>query len=128
MYFEQVPAGAEVTLPFGPIEDLRLSYTILDQSEEDRGIISRSNAQSETTRMDIQNIGQNDWKVEVIAAVPYAVQEDLEIEWAASPVPDLRDMDDKRGVLQWNTDVAAGATAQIKIDVDMQWPEGMVLR
>lgn len=128
MYFEQVPAGAEVTLPFGPIEDLRLSYTILDQSEGDRGIISRSNAQSETTRMDIQNIGQNDWKVEVIAAVPYAVQEDLEIEWAASPVPDLRDMDDKRGVLQWNTDVAAGATAQIKIDVDMQWPEGMVLR
>lgn len=128
VYFEPVPAGAEVTLPFGPIEDLRLNYVVLDQSEEDRGIISRSNAQSETTRMDIQNIGPKDWEVEVVTAVPYAVQEDLEIKWAASPTPDVRDVDDKRGVLQWNTDIAAGTTAEIKIDVDMQWPDGMLLR
>lgn len=127
-YFEQIPAGAEAELPFGPIEDLRLSYTVLDQSEGDRGIINKSNARSEMARMDIENIGNQTWQVEVQAAVPYAVQEDLEIDWSASPPPDSRNINDKRGVLQWDSTVPAGTTTQITLRTDLKWPEGKVLR
>lgn len=127
-YFNQLPAGAEIELPFGPIEDLRLSYTILDQSEGDRGIISRSNARTETARLDIQNIGAKPWEVEVLAAVPYAIQEDLEIDWTATPTPNARNIDDKRGVMQWDISVAAGETAEIKLETQMKWPDGKVLR
>jgi uncharacterized protein (TIGR02231 family) len=127
-YFEHVPAGAEIELPFGPIEDLRLEYTVLEQSEGDRGIISRSNARTETARMDIQNIGNDGWEVEVIAAVPYAVQEDLKIEWRASPAPASTNIDDKRGVLLWNSEIPAGKSAEIEIETTIEWPDGKVLR
>jgi uncharacterized protein (TIGR02231 family) len=126
--FDQIPAGAKAELPFGPIEDLRLSDTILDQSEGDRGIISRSNGKSEITRLDIQNIGAKDWQVEVLSAVPYTSQEDLEIDWSAVPAPDQINVDDQRGILQWRIDVAAGRTESINIKEDLNWPSDKVLR
>lgn len=123
-----IPAGDEAELPFGPIEDLRLSYTVLDQSEGDRGIISRSNAKTDRTRMDIQNIGTDDWKVEVRAAVPYTAQEDLQIDWSANPTPDQINIDDRRGILQWDLDVGAGATTSVTIEENLRWPEDKILR
>lgn len=123
-----IPAGDEAELPFGPIEDLRLSYTVLDQSEGDRGIISRSNAKTDRTRMDIQNIGTDDWQVEVRAAVPYTAQEDLQIDWSANPAPDQINIDDRRGILQWDLDVAAGATTSVTIEENLRWPEDKILR
>ncbi|APE44888.1 hypothetical protein BOO69_16855 [Sulfitobacter alexandrii] len=126
--FPQVPAGAEGDVPFGPIDDLQLSYTILDQSEGDRGIISRSNAQRQRVRMDVENLGTRDWTVEVQAAVPYTIQDDLSIQWTATPQPDERNVEDLRGVLQWNIDVPAGETREIEIQQELNWPDGMVLR
>ncbi len=127
-HFDQVPAGAETDLPFGPIEALRLSRTVLDENNGDRGFITRTNAQTEKARLNVENIGTIDWQVEVIDNVPYAVDEDLDISWAASPTPDVTDLDDKRGVLQWNIDALAGATTSIKVNQDLQWPDDKVLR
>lgn len=126
--FPQVPAGGEGDVPFGPIEDLQLTYTILNQSEGDRGIISRSNAQRQRVRVDIENLGTTNWEVEVQAAVPYTIQDDLVIQWSATPEPDETNVEDQRGVLQWNIDVAAGETSEIEIQQELNWPDGMVLR
>lgn len=126
--FQQIPAGGEAELPFGPIEDLRLTYTVLDENEGDRGIIRRSNERTQAMRMDIQNIGATEWDVEVQAAVPYATQEDLEITWNATPAPSSQNINDKRGVLQWLTSVPAGTTAEILVETELKWPEGKVVR
>ncbi|MGC1496231.1 MAG: DUF4139 domain-containing protein [Sulfitobacter sp.] len=126
--FAQVPAGAEADLPFGPIEALRLSRTILDENNGDRGFISRTNAQTEQARLNVENIGAVDWQVEVIDNIPYTIDEYLEITWTASPEPDVIDVDDKRGVLQWNVTAPAGMTTSIKVDHDLQWPTDKVLR
>ncbi|MGC1505194.1 MAG: mucoidy inhibitor MuiA family protein [Sulfitobacter sp.] len=123
-----IPAGDDAELPFGPIEDLRLSYTVLDQTEGDRGIISRSNAKTDRTRMDIENIGKEAWQVEVQAAVPYTAQEDLQIDWSANPAPDHINIDDRRGILQWDLNVAAGATTSVTIKENLRWPEDKILR
>lgn len=126
--FEQVPTGAEADLPFGPIEALRLSRTVLDENNGDRGFISRTNAQTEQARLNVENISVVDWQVEVVDTVPYTIDEDLEITWTASPNPDVTDVDDKRGVLQWNVTSPAGMTTSIKVDHDLQWPTDKVLR
>lgn len=126
--FGMIPAGGEAELPFGPIEDLRLTYTILDQTEGDRGIINRSNAKTDSTRMDIQNIGTEDWQIEVQAAVPYTAQEDLQIEWSGNPAPNQTNLDDRRGILQWDLNVAAGATTSITVEENLRWPEDKILR
>lgn len=127
-WFEQVPAGAEAELAFGPIEALRLSYRVLDEMEGDRGLINRSNEKTEAVRMDVENLGAEDWQVQVRAAVPYAVQEDLEVSWQAEPMPTQENLEDRRGVLQWDLAVPAGTTRSIALDTRLEWPEGKVLR
>jgi uncharacterized protein (TIGR02231 family) len=126
--FDAVPAGGDIVQSFGPIEDLRLSYAVLDRSAGERGVISRSNAQTQEIRLGVENLGQQVWDVELRDAIPYSEQDDLVIDWNAQPRADLTNVDDQRGLAQWNFSVAAGATQQVLIGQTVKWPDGMVLR
>jgi uncharacterized protein (TIGR02231 family) len=125
-YFAAAPAGGDIVQAFGPIEDLRLTRTVLDRSEGDRGLISRTNAQTQEVRISIENIGSKSWDVELLDAVPYSEQDDLEIEWNAAPKPDVIDVDS--GLVQWNLAVEASETQEIKVEQIINWPDGKLLR
>ena len=126
--FAAVPAGGEFVQAFGPLEDIRLSYALLNRSEGDRGFISRSNAQTQDVRMTLENLGAEAWDVEVMAAVPYSEQDDLVIEWAAKPAATAKDVDARRGLTQWDLSLAANASQEITIEQVVRWPDGKVLR
>ncbi len=127
-YFAQVPAGGDIVQAFGPIEDLRLTHTVLDRSTGDRGLINRSNARKEAVRLEVENLGARDWTVELRGTVPYSEQEDLTIDWSAQPRADVVNVDDRRGLLQWDLTLAPGARQEVMIEQDIRWPEGKVLR
>ncbi|MEP5031740.1 MAG: mucoidy inhibitor MuiA family protein, partial [Marinomonas sp.] len=127
-HFNAVPAGGDLTQAFGPIEDLRLTHVIVDRSEGDRGLISRSNAQTQDIRMNIENLGTQNWNVELLEALPYGEQDDLIIEWVAQPRADVIDVEDRRGLVQWNFDVAPHATQNVTVEQSIRWPDGTVLR
>ena len=127
-YFAAVPAGGNIVQAFGPIENLRLAYSLLDRSEGDRGLITRSNTQTQETRMAIENLGSKSWDLEVMDAVPYGEQDDLKIEWTAQPKPDLTDVDDRRGLAQWNLSIGPNETIEITTEQLIRWPEGKILR
>jgi len=126
--FAAVPAGGEMMQAFGPLEDIRLSYAVLDRSEGDRGLISRSNAQTQDVRITIENLGTKTWDIEVMEAMPYSEQDDLVIEWAAKPAATVTDVDDRRGLIQWNVSLAAKETQVIAVEQLIRWPDGKVLR
>ncbi|UWR22276.1 DUF4139 domain-containing protein [Sulfitobacter sp. S190] len=126
-WFPEIPAGERATKSFGPIETLRLERTVLDRNAGDRGIINRSNAQSLAVRLDVTNLGKENWDVEVMESVPYSEQEDLVIDWTADPRPDQINVDDRQGVLQWDLSVSAQSDVQITVEQDIRWPEGQVL-
>ncbi|MEP5633254.1 MAG: DUF4139 domain-containing protein [Tateyamaria sp.] len=125
---ETLPPNAEADIFFGPIEGLRLKRTVLDRNEGDRGIITRSNEETEAVRIEIENLTGRAWDVSVRDAVPFSEQEDLEIEWQASPAPEITAVDDKRGILEWQFDMTPGQKQTISLQTTLEWPEGMVLR
>ncbi|WP_299721991.1 DUF4139 domain-containing protein [uncultured Tateyamaria sp.] len=125
---ETLPPNADADIFFGPIEGLRLTRTVLDRNEGDRGIISRSNEETEAVRIDIENITGQTWDVTVQDAVPYSEQEDLVINWDATPAPDVTAVDDQRGILEWQFALPAGQTQTITLETRLRWPDGMVLR
>lgn len=126
--FDQIVPGAETEIGFGPIHGLRLSRTILDRNEGDRGIISRSNQNTQTVRIDVENLTDRAWPVTLIDRVPFTEQEDLNIDWSTTPRPDATNYKDQRGILRWDLDVAAGSTQSVTLDTTITWPEGMELR
>ncbi|ASM73784.1 MULTISPECIES: DUF4139 domain-containing protein [Roseobacteraceae] len=126
--FDPVAPGEEVDIAFGPIETLRLNRVRLNRNEGDRGIISRSSEIAETTRIDVENTGTMPWRVELFDRVPVTQQEDLNIDWASQPAPTVTDHDDRKGILMWDMNLAPGDESNVTLNVDMNWPEGKVLR
>ncbi|MCQ0093901.1 DUF4139 domain-containing protein [Roseovarius sp. M141] len=122
-----IAAGAEAELSFGPIDGLRLTRTVLDREEGDRGLIRKSSDLTETAKIEIENLTDEAWSLRVLDRVPYSEQEDLQIDWQSDPRPTEENLEGQRGILAWDFDLAPGASRTITLEHDMQWPEGKIL-
>ncbi|PYF09718.1 uncharacterized protein (TIGR02231 family) [Rhodobacter viridis] len=123
-----IAAGDKLHLGYGAIDGLRLKRVIPQANEGDRGLITKSNERTETAQITIENLTDKAWSLRVIDRVPYAEQEDLQITHTATPAETTADYDDKRGVLAWDLDLAAGAKQVITLDTTMRWPADQVLQ
>lgn len=123
-----IAAGDKADVSFGPIEGLRLTRLVRDRNEGDRGILTKSNEQTETVEITVENLTGEAWPLRLIDRVPVSEQEDLEITWSADPIPAERDIDGERGILAWTFDLPAGETQSITLKTRMTWPEGKVLQ
>jgi uncharacterized protein (TIGR02231 family) len=125
---DMIAAGAETDLSFGPINGLVVSRATLDRNEGDRGVITRSNLESERAELKIENLTDRAWDLRVFDLVPYSEQEDLVIEWSADPRPSHVDYENQRGILMWDIPIAARETQVIRLDQSLRWPADKVLR
>mgnify|MGYP000397998414 CR=1 FL=1 len=120
-------AGDDITLPFGPIEGIRLEHIVADNETGDRGIISTTNTREQDTSFRVTNLTGEAQKIRAFYPLTYSEQEDLEVEVTATPRPDEVNHDDKRGLSVWDLDVAAGTTKEVTINTSLSWPEGYQL-
>lgn len=127
-YLPTIARGEEVEVPFGALEGMKLSRVVKDRSEGDRGVISKSNEAETQVVLKIENLTGLAWPLEVLERVSVSEQEDLDVTWAATPVPSEERFEERRGVLAWRFDLDAGDTQEISITETLRWPEGMVLR
>ncbi|MEP4195089.1 MAG: DUF4139 domain-containing protein [Aliishimia sp.] len=125
---EAIEVGQEAEIGFGPIEGIQLTRRVLKRDSGDRGIISRSNEQTEEIEITAKNLTDRTWQVELRDRVPYSEQEDLEITFRTSPEPDVTGVEDRRGILQWNLEMTPGNEATISTSHRITWPEGQTLR
>ncbi|MDX1779963.1 MAG: DUF4139 domain-containing protein [Thalassovita sp.] len=123
----KVAVDAETRLPFGPIEGMRISRRVT-RNEGDTGILNKSNEETETVRIEVENLTGRSWPLRVVDRVPYSEQEDLVITWQARPTPSVKDLDGKTGVLAWNFDIAPSQSRRIELSQRLQWPQDQVLR
>ncbi len=120
-------ASEEGEIGFGPIEGLQIRRDTLDQSEGGRGLISRSNQQVQKVEIEIENLTDQTWPLQLRDRVPYSEQEDLQITWTATPQPSEENLDKRRGILAWDLEIAPGESRKIELETTLSWPEGMEL-
>ncbi|APG45592.1 DUF4139 domain-containing protein [Phaeobacter porticola] len=126
--FPGLAPGTETNIGFGPIKGLTLRRDVLDQSEGEQGLISRSTEQVSRFEIEIENLTNQAWPLRVLDRVPYSQQEALEITWAARPAPSEENVEKQRGILAWEVEIAKGATQTIQVETKLNWPEDQVLR
>ncbi|MDO5613310.1 MAG: DUF4139 domain-containing protein [Paracoccus sp. (in: a-proteobacteria)] len=120
-------AGDRLHLGFGPIDGLVAERRLPDRSEGSGGLIRRSNTETETALLRVENLTDSAWPLRLVDRVPVSEQETLRVSWSADPAPDETDPEGKRGVLIWRFDIAPGETRQVTVQTDMSWPEGNIL-
>lgn len=126
--FAGLAAGQEAEIGFGAIRGLRLMRDVLQQSDGERGVISRSNQREEAVEISVQNLTDESWPLRLLDRVPYSQQEELEIDWVATPRPSRENVDKQRGILAWEFDLAPGEERLIQLQTTLSWPEGKLLR
>lgn len=126
--FAGLAPGVEMKASFGPINGLRIRRDVLDQSEGEQGLISRSNEQAQRVEIEVENLTDQDWMLRLLDRVPYSQQEDLEVSWRAEPRPSVENVEKQRGILAWDMELGAGEARSIQLYTTLSWPEGMVLR
>lgn len=126
--FEGLAVGQEAELGFGAIRGLRLARNVLQKSEGERGVISRSNQQEELVEISVENLTGETWPLHLLDRVPYSEQEELEITWNAQPRVTEENVDKQRGILAWEFDLAPGEDKLIRLETTLSWPEGKLLR
>lgn len=122
-----IAAGAEQDMPFGALDHLRLSWRDLSLDEGDRGVFVQSSTQTRALRFTVENTGPETETVEVLYALPFAEQEDLDVEIDLSRAADETAWDDRRGVHMWAMTLPPGTEERVDITLDFDWPEGQVL-
>ncbi|MDO5657589.1 MAG: DUF4139 domain-containing protein [Paracoccus sp. (in: a-proteobacteria)] len=123
-----IPPDEEVALGFGAIDGIVLERRTPSRATGERGLISRTNRREETAILSARNLTGRDWPLRLVDQVPVSEQETLRVDWTASIPPTETDPEDKRGLLVWERDLAAGEVLEITLDTTITWPEGTVLR
>lgn len=126
-FLPMIPAGAEVEMAFGALDHLVLSWQDLSRDEGDRGVFVSQNEQRRRIAFGIENTSTETEEVSLLYAVPFAEQEDLDVSVTFSRAPDMRDVDDMRGVSAWTLSVPPATEERIEMTVEMTWPEDMIL-
>ena len=124
---EVMVAGETVQLAFGPIEGLRLTRRV-ERNEGDVGVLSRSNQIAEKVEIEVENLTGETWPLRVLDQVPYSEQEDLTISHTARPRPSEMDVDERKGVMAWDGEIAPGAVTRIGLSYTIGWPDGKILQ
>lgn len=120
-------AGDKTTLPFGPMEGIRLEHVVANNETGDRGIISTTNTREQDTAFRVTNLTGKAQEVKAFYPQTYSEQEDLEVSVTATPRPDETNHDDKRGLSVWNLSLAPGEETEVTINTRLSWPEGWEL-
>jgi uncharacterized protein (TIGR02231 family) len=121
-------AGADQRLGFGPLDGLRLTRAMPRKSEGDVGVFTSANQLNELVVMTVENLTGQDWPALVRDAFSYTEQEDLEVDLTTSPPATRLNPEGRRGILEWDLELDAGATQEIVLDYTLTWPSDYVLR
>ncbi len=123
-----VPAGGDATLPFGPIEGLRLDHVIARNETGDTGVFTRSNTRTQKISFSVENLTGKVQELTAFYPLVFSEQEELEISLTVIPRPDQTDIDNKRGVAAWEMVLAPGERKEVNITARLDWPDGQELR
>ena len=127
-WIDIIAPGVETDIAFGAIETLRITREMPTREGGETGVLTTSNALTESVVITVENTGTETWPLRLIDQVPYSEQTELEVDYAADPEPTETDVDGQRGILAWEFDLAAGGKETVTLEHSLAWPEGMILR
>jgi uncharacterized protein (TIGR02231 family) len=118
-----IAQGKEVVLPFGVLDGLTVKRNVLERTDGDSGILTTSNDRAERFELSVESVLTYAIPVTLYDRVPYTEQEDLEISVDYLPEPSVKDVDGKRGVINWTFMLEPGQKQVVEFGYELSWPE-----
>lgn len=120
--------GADVRMPFGADERIRVAVRDEQAQSGQRGVISKQTIKETRQRFDITSFHPAPITVEVIDRIPVSRNSDIHVEVLKGATDaTVRDVDGKPGVLLWRLEAQPQKTVSVRHYYSVQYPAGRQL-
>ena len=114
--------GEDHELGFGADDSVRVKHAIVEDKRGEKGMISSSKTDTRNFKITVKNLHERAIAVTVLDAVPVSQQQDIKVTLNAKPQPTKTDVDDKRGVLSWDSKIDPDQEQVIEFGYQVVWP------
>lgn len=119
--------GQEHEIGFGADNSVRVRHATVEDKRGETGLISSSQTDTRSFRITVKNLHERAVAISVLDHMPTSKQQDIKIEMTGKTPPTRRDVDEKRGVLAWETTLQPDEERQIDFGYRISWPAGKSL-
>ena len=118
----QLSPGEEFELGFGPDDNVRVRHAIVDEKRGESGIISSSKTDARNFRITVKNLHERAIQLSIMDQIPVSQNQEIKIDLVAKTQPTKQNIDDKRGVLAWESTLNADEERVLEFGYRVQWP------
>jgi uncharacterized protein (TIGR02231 family) len=114
--------GEEHELGFGIDDLVRVKHAIGEEKRGETGLISTQKTDSRHYRISIKNMHERAIGLTVFDQVPVSKNQDIKVELIGKNAPTRQNVDDKRGVLAWDSKLEPDQEQVIEFGYRVTWP------
>lgn len=114
--------GEKHELGFGADDLVRVRHSVSEEKRGESGLISSSKTDERNFKLSVKNMHERAVDVSVLDQVPVSKNDEIKVEMIGRLSPSRRDVDDKRGVLAWDTKLEADEEKVIEFGYRVVWP------
>ena len=114
--------GEEHELGFGADDQVRVRHAIVGQTRGETGLISSLRTDSRKFRITVKNQHERAVELVVLDQVPISLNEEIKVTLLGPTKPTTRNVDDKRGVIAFESKVEPEQERVIEFGYRVTWP------
>jgi uncharacterized protein (TIGR02231 family) len=120
--------GAEVRMPFGSDERIRVAVRDEQAQSGQRGVINKQTVKETRQRFDVTSYHPTPITVEILDRIPVSKNSDIHVEILKGATdPTVKDFQGKAGVFLWRLDAQPQKTLSVRHYYSLQYPAGRQL-
>lgn len=118
----QLSPGQDHELGFGIDDLVTVKYAVAEEKRGESGIISTSRTDQRNYRIAVKNQHERAVQLSVRDQIPASLNQDIKVELIGKSAPTRKDIDDKRGVLAWESEIKPDEERVIEFGYRITWP------
>ncbi|HET6372464.1 MAG TPA: DUF4139 domain-containing protein [Candidatus Polarisedimenticolia bacterium] len=117
--------GAELTLPFGADNRIRVERTPLPQARSHEGFIGRDRQITYAFHTTVENLRDRAAGVIVQDRIPVSEDERITVERGRQSTPGAVDVADRPGIIEWKLDLKPGEKRELTLTYSVRFPNAL---
>lgn len=116
--------GEEHELGFGVDDLVRVRHSVSEEKRGETGLISTSRTDSRNFKISIKSMHERAIALTVYDQIPVSENQDIKVDLITRTAPTKQNVDDKRGVLLWESKLEPDQEQIIEFGYRVTWPSG----
>lgn len=114
--------GEEHELGFGIDDLVRVKHAVAEEKRGETGLISTSRTDSRNYRISVKNMHERAIGLTVFDQLPVSKNQDIKVELTGRTAPSRQNVEDKRGVVAWDSKLEPDQEQLIEFGYRVTWP------